>query len=300
MDNVINRQTKTPTSVTVSVIIPTRNRPRQLLKAVQSVLAQTFQDFEIIIVDDASTVMLNTMNKAFQDKRVRIIRNETPQGGSLSRNHGIFQSIGKWLAFLDDDDIWQPQKLEQQLAMLARNPQAIAVTSAYTVHYPGAIKKNVFPPAQITLAKLLENNCLGGASVCMCDAQVIKKLGGFNRHLRSAQDWDVWVRLRMQGEIVTVAKPAVDYYVHFSDRISNNMQAKYQGARRFYFLYKKMMTPLARKKNLQFICFIKSRQIERSLRARLKNLTLALRKNTIKIKLSYVLSSLPRMLVSRL
>lgn len=287
-------------NVTVSVIIPTHNRPQQLLKAVRSVLKQSFQDFEIIIVDDASRDAIVQNCIEFQDQRIEIIRNDQSEGGSRARNRGIFKSRGRYIAFLDDDDIWQPQKLEEQLKLLHDNPEAIACSAAYTVHYPLNIKRIVCPPETITLTHLLENNTLGGSSVCLCDAQIIKQLGGFNARLRSAQDWDVWVRLRMQGDIVTVTKPLVDYFVHFDARISNNMQAKYQGSRRFYFLYKNIMTKEAKQKNLQFISFIKSRKNENSLRLRLKHLMIAMNRNSYKKKFAYGLSSLPRMLFSLL
>lgn len=283
-------------NITVSVIIPTRNRSELLQKAVQSVLNQTYQNFEIIIIDDASMPPI----KSYPDSRIRILRNDTPLGGSASRNRGIFASLGLWIAFLDDDDIWQPQKLAQQLQMLEKNPKAIAATCTYTVHYPFSIKRQIVPLSPVTLAKLLESNCLGGASVCMCDARTIKQFGGLNSSLRSAQDWDLWVKLRMQGEIVRVNMPLVDYFVHFRERISNNMQAKYQGSRRFYFTYQTLMTPIARKRHLQFICFIKSRQNNHSLRLWFKHLWLAMRDNPLKIKLAYFFSSAPRMLINLL
>lgn len=284
-------------NTTVSVVIPTHNRPQLLARAVNSVLQQTFQDFELIIVDDASTPRV--LAESFNDKRVRILRNEKSEGGSRSRNRGIFASSSKWIAFLDDDDAWQPDKLEQQLKMLARNTLAVACSTAYTVHYPLGYSRNVFTPAHVSLNKLLHSNCLGGASVCLCDAETIKQFKGLNPDLRSAQDWDLWVKLRLQGEIVSVPKPLVDYYVHFDARISNNMQGKYQGAKRFYFLYKPLMTKSIRREHLQFICYIKSRLPELRLWRRIQFLLLAIKRKTPRTKLLYLFSSLSRMVTNR-
>lgn len=287
-------------SVKVSVVIPTRNRYLQLRAALNSVLTQTFQDFEIIIVDDASTIPIHQREDILQDERIRILRNDQALGGSASRNRGIFQSKGEWLAFLDDDDLWRPQKLEQQLKLLLRHPKAIACSSAYMVHYPGAIKRKIFTPSSVTLAKLMEQNCLGGSSVLMAKAEILKQLNGFNAKLRSAQDWDLWVRLRMHGEIISVHTVGVDYFVHFNERISNNMQSKYQGARHFYFSYRSLMINPTKQKHLQFICFIKSRMKQNSLRLRLKNLRKAIKNSSKKQAFVYILSSLPRMFFNRL
>lgn len=287
----------------VSVIIPTRNRWLLLRRAVQSVLQQTHQQFEIIIVDDGSTIGIEEIARIYpelQDTRVRFLRNEIGCGGGVSRNRGIAIARGQWIAFLDDDDRFKAQKIELQLKTLARHPHAIACSSYFTVHYPCKIKREIKIPTPITSASLLKNNCLGGTSVCMVNADVIKQIGGFNPRLRSAQDWALWLALHARGEIVVVNESLVDYEIHFNERISNNMDAKYQGARHFYYLHRGQMSADTQKHHVQFICFIKSRMREVSLLRRFYYLRLAMRHNSLKNQLRYLASSLPRIFMMRL
>lgn len=283
----------------VSVIIPTHNREQFIATAIQSVLAQSCQDFEIIIVNDASTDNTKQIlfNLAKQDKRIQIINNTVSLGGAASRNAGIAISKGKWIAFLDDDDTWHPQKLEIQIAALEKNPNAIASSCAYTVNYPLKIKKRVITPNLITLNKLVSQSVLGGASVCICLASILKKINGFDERLRSSQDWDLWVRLRLQGNIISVKDPLVDYYVHFNYRISNNMRSKYSGSRTFYFKHKHLMDNNAKINNLAFLCFIRSRQNHRSFLSRIYHLLLAINHSPTRSKIAYLISSLPRIIL---
>jgi hypothetical protein len=139
---------------------------------------------------------------------------------------------------------------------------------------------------------------LGGASVCVCSAAVLKSIGGFDNALRSSQDWDLWIRLREQGDIVCVNEPLVYYFVHFNYRISNNMLAKYSGSRYFYLKYQGVMDDQARRANLSFICYIKSRQSYRTFSSRLKNLFLAIKYGTSHSAPRYLASSATRLLLA--
>lgn len=279
----------------VSVIIPTKNRAALLKRAIQSVLSQTIQNFEIIVIDDASTDETPQLLASF--RKVIVITNTFSVGGSRSRNLGINKSKGKWIAFLDDDDVWRPEKLAMQLRMFDTHPDALACTSGYRVNYPMGIKRKVFPPAQITLATLLETNSLGGASVCICKTSILKEIGGFDDNLMSAQDWDLWVKLCMRGQILVMPALLVDYFVHLNYRISNNMRAKYLGARRFYFKYQSVMSEQARVKNLAFICFIKSRQSHKKMVSRLRYLFIAKHHSERRVGYRYIFSSLPRIIL---
>src|SRR5262245_46961170 len=112
----------TPNMPKVSVIIPTHNRADFLRDAIFSVLNQTFQDFEIIVVDDASTDNTSEVIGAFNDERIRYLRHDTNKGGSAARNTGILNSQCDYIAFLDDDDQWLPEKLAKQVDTLIASP----------------------------------------------------------------------------------------------------------------------------------------------------------------------------------
>ena len=102
----------------VTVVITTYNRPKMLSKAISSVLNQTLQDIEIIVVDDVSTEDNAAVIDSFGDKRITLIRNETHLGGAIGRNVGAAAGqSGEWIAFLDDDDLFLPDKLERQVAL---------------------------------------------------------------------------------------------------------------------------------------------------------------------------------------
>ena len=97
-----------------SVIIPTHNRENLVCEAVESVLAQSFHDLELIVVDDASTDHTGIRLNKFDDKRIQILQRDTQGGPSIARNDGAGIACGKWLAFLDSDDLWLPGKLQAQ------------------------------------------------------------------------------------------------------------------------------------------------------------------------------------------
>jgi glycosyltransferase involved in cell wall biosynthesis len=283
----------------VSVIIPTHNRFELLKRAVQSVLAQTFQDFEIIIVNDGSTDQTRDYLTLLvnENSKIQAIHNTQSLGGSRSRNAGIALAKGNWIAFLDDDDTWMADKLALQLQALTAHPEAIACSASYQINYPMNIKKIAYPPLEVSLSTLLRSNCLGGASVCICSAEVLKRIAGFDDKLRSAQDWDLWIKLREQGKIISLPEVLVQYYVHFNYRISNDMRAKYAGARRFYFKYRPKMNRETRRVNVAFLAFIMSRQSSRKLTARIAYLLIAIEYSHTRIGRSYFLSSMSRILL---
>ena len=117
----------------VSVIIPTYNRAELLKVAIASVLSQTYKDFEIIVIDDASHDNTQELLTSLKDKRIRYIRHETNKRISAARNTGIVNSHGNYIAFLDDDDEWLPEKLQLQVDFLENSPPIIGVV--YTGFY---------------------------------------------------------------------------------------------------------------------------------------------------------------------
>jgi glycosyltransferase involved in cell wall biosynthesis len=282
----------------VSVILPTHNRTKFLRHAIKSVLAQTERNIELIVVDDASTdetnVVLNQL--ACIDTRIKILRNPESLGGGGARNVGIAASSGEWVAFLDDDDEWVATKLRTQLDELTANSATVACSCSYKLYYSSGSSKVVDPPENITLNQLLRGNYLGGASMCMCSREALLGIGGFDEKFRSGQDWDFWVRLRQAGDIVVCKEPLVEYRNHDGVRISNNMDAQYMGARRFYFKHRKIMDESLQKFNVSYNCFIMSRQTKRRLSSRLRYLILSLRHSGYQVGSSYVLSSLPRLI----
>jgi glycosyltransferase involved in cell wall biosynthesis len=199
----------------VSVIIPTCNRRLMLNNAIASVVAQSFGDWELIVVDDGSTDGSAAVAGEWvkRDSRIRCEVTKAPSGGSAARNIAINLARGEFIAFLDDDDSWRPAKLSEQVAALKRTPDAVAASCWYALRCGRGIKtvKTAVDPG---LQSVLSDNVLGGASVCMVRRAVLAKSGGFAENLPSCQDWDFWVRLRRQGPVVTVRAVLADYGVH--------------------------------------------------------------------------------------
>jgi glycosyltransferase involved in cell wall biosynthesis len=269
-----------------------------LQRAVESVLAQSERDFEIIIVDDASTdgTARYLEELISRNTRVHVVRNSTPGGGAASRNAGIFRSIGKWIAFIDDDDEWLPAKLEQQLAALRKSRTAVACSCSWIVKHASGRSHVVKVPAAPTLRQLLADNALGGASMCVCSAQVVKQIGGFDVKFKSGQDMDLWVRLRQHGEILGCPEVLVLHWAHSGVRITTNMLSQYLGAKRFHFKHRPLMDTALRRQRMAYNCFIMSRQPTRTLGYRLRYLWLSLRSSSPACSFAYARSGGLRLL----
>lgn len=283
----------------ISVVMPTHNRERFLESAIQSVLNQTEKSFEFIIVDDASSdgtpEKLQLLMKT--DHRIKILRNSNSLGGGGARNIGVAASSGKWIAFLDDDDEWGPTKLREQLDKLNDNPSAVACSCDFEQRFSSGKTKIIKLRDNVSLQNILMGSVLGGASMCICSKQVFDRIGGFDAKFKSGQDWDLWVKLRQEGEVVVVNKVLVNYEAHDGSRITNNMQSQYLGARRFYFKYRHLMKLSIRHFRVSYSCYIMSRQSERSLNSRFRYLRISLRYAPIKTGISYAISSFPRLII---
>lgn len=232
----------------VSVVIPSRNRRARLERALASVWAQTLGDFEVIVVDDASDdgTQQALANIAASEPRLRTIRHDAPRGGAGARNTGIAAARGEFVAFLDDDDVWLPEKLARQVAVLRANPQASAVSASFVIDAGGGrrLAKILHPPRDAD--EIIHANHLGGASVCCTTRAALERIGGFDPTLRSAQDWDLWIKLNDLGPVLVCPEPLVVYHTHEGARITGNPVAVYTGRRRVFVRYRGRMSAAAR------------------------------------------------------
>jgi glycosyltransferase involved in cell wall biosynthesis len=283
----------------VSVVIPTRNRVDLLRGAVKSVMQQSEDNFELIVVDDASSdgTPQYLAALAAADARVRVVRNAVPLGGPQARNSGISSARGRWVAFLDDDDEWLPAKLSRQLQMLAADSSAVACSCHY-IHRPDFGRSRVIGvPSVFALQQLLFDNPLGSASLCIGATPVLREIGGFDSRLHSGQDQDLWVRLFARGKVLVCAEPLVRYRSHAGPRISNDFGSQYAGARRFYFKHRAAMDESVRRRRVAYSCFLMSRQTTRTIRRRAWCLATAVRNATAQDALRYLRSSVPRLVL---
>lgn len=199
----------------VSVVIPTYNCSAYLAEAVESVLAQTFRDFEVLVIDDGSTDDTAAVMRRYGPP-VRYIR-QSNRGVAVARNHGIEQSRGRYVAFLDADDTWLPHKLERQLAALAEQPACRACYSAFvnvsSDRRPLGVTRSERQGSALQ-DLLLRGNVIGTPSTVLCERSLTLAVGGFDPLLSLGADWDMWIRLGAFTEFFYVDEPLVWYRLH--------------------------------------------------------------------------------------
>jgi glycosyltransferase involved in cell wall biosynthesis len=221
----------------VSVIIPTKNRHDLLVRAIKSVLNQTYSNLEIIIVDDSSSDETKSHIYKIKDERIKYIFQNNRKGGAAARNTGILNAKGEFISFLDDDDYWAPEKIEKQLHVFKTHEKICAVYSGYFIveAKKGKIIGAVKPKYHGNIYKrLLTENCVGTTSTVIVKSKVlINEL--FDESLPSCQDWDLWLRLSKFHEFWSVNEPLV-YYSFHGNQISSNPEAILRG--RLMFLEK--------------------------------------------------------------
>jgi glycosyltransferase involved in cell wall biosynthesis len=200
----------------ISAVIPTRNRCRVLKLSLLSALRQRDVDIEVIVVDDASTDDTVTMVSGLQDGRVRLVSHDVARGVSASRNRGIAEANGDWIAFLDDDDVWAPDKLALQREAAAGAARTWVYAGDVNVDDDLTVLSAFRPqtPEQV-IADLPRYNPLpAGASNVMVRADALAEVGPFDPALRCTEDWDLWIRLAKTGPPAYVARPLVGYRFH--------------------------------------------------------------------------------------
>jgi len=211
----------------VSVVIPVFNRPDAVCRAVRSVLDQTCQDFEIIVVDDGSTDETAAAVAELADARITLIRHERNRGGAAARNTGIRASAAPLVAFLDSDDEWMPAKLEHQLEAFQRVSQQVALVSTGAVRvYTNLVEVDIPTlPANLVRA-LLTTNVIGETSRGMVRRSALEAVGGFDESLTASQDMDLWLRICSKFEAHQVPEALVRIRkARDRDRIALNIAA---------------------------------------------------------------------------
>jgi glycosyltransferase involved in cell wall biosynthesis len=202
----------------VSVIIPTYNSVQYLTAAIESVLEQTFKDYEILVIDDGSTDNTSEAVKCYGEI-VRYIYQENG-GVSVARNRGIKESKGKYVAFLDADDTWLPNKLERQIETLTCNLEYKFCFSDFL-----AVSEDLQPLEMKRLRLensaisdlLLRGNIVGSICTVICERSLFDSVGGFDPKLSQCADWDMWVRLATLTDFLFVDEPLVTYRQHSSN-----------------------------------------------------------------------------------
>ncbi|MCJ8280166.1 MAG: glycosyltransferase [Rivularia sp. ALOHA_DT_140] len=205
-----------------SIIIPAYNAIKYLPETLESVLKQSFTDFEVFIIDDGSYDNIVEWVDGIQDSRVKFISQKN-KGVSAARNLGISNASGEYIAFLDADDLWESSKLEKQLQYLAENP------SVGLIHAEMALideeskslgRKFTSDIEGNALKQLLEQNTIVTSSVIV-RRSCLEKVGNFDNNLTSSEDWELWVRIALHYSIAIIKEPLVFYRIHANNTTKN-------------------------------------------------------------------------------
>lgn len=209
----------------VSIIIPAYNQGEYLKQAIESSLAQTFCDFEVIVVDDGSTDSTPEVVKGFTDSRIHYLRQEN-KGLSGARNTGIRNSRGQYLTFLDSDDLFLPDKLALLIAAFQQHPEmGMIAGQALLIDEHGKLIDTTFNSTmQGDSAELILGNPFHVGSIMVLKSWQ-EKIGFFDENLRSYEDWDMWLRLVKAGcKIMTIDQPVSLYRFHTAQMTRNGSQ----------------------------------------------------------------------------
>ncbi len=221
---------------TVSIVIPTYNRASLIKEAIKSILEQTYQDFEIIVVDDGSTDNTRETVIALSDKIVYVYQQN--QGRSHARNEAIKLARGKYIGFLDSDDLYLPNKLEKQVALLEKElDYGMVYTSAicidekgnetsivYKATSSGRIYREVafFYPVTVLLPTV------------MIRAEVLAKLGGFDEKMERFEDTDMWRRAAKVCQVLAIGEPLCKVRTHSGNALEGQDPFKIFNALTYY------------------------------------------------------------------
>ncbi|MBD6614690.1 glycosyltransferase [Komarekiella sp. 'clone 1'] len=208
----------------ISVIIPAYNSEKTIKVTIESVLRQTFVDFELIIINDGSQDSTLDIISQFKDSRIKVFSFNN-SGGNVSRNRGLNYAIGEFISFLDADDIWTADKLEIQLKALQENPQAVVAYS--WTDYINENGEFVVSGTHINIngnvyENLLLTNFLENGSNPLIRREALIELGGFDKYLSAAQDWDMWLRLACKFDFVCIPSVQILYRIS-ANSVSSNL-----------------------------------------------------------------------------
>lgn len=214
----------------VTAIITTHNRKNLLVKAIDSVLKQTYKNIELIIVDDASTDNSQSyIKEMFANVPILYIYIENSKGGNHARNQGILKATGKYISFLDDDDEWLPIKIDKQVKYLTTHKDFDVVSCNRIIEQDFSerkpINKNTFPQEGDLKEAIWYNNCLV-SSTLMLKRNYLINIGMFDEKLMYWQDYELMMRAAQNTKIGIILEPLVLYRAFKRDkvRLTNNIE----------------------------------------------------------------------------
>jgi glycosyltransferase involved in cell wall biosynthesis len=202
-------------------IVPTHNRPEQTVDAVRSILDQTFRDIECVVVDDGSTDATPDRITALNDSRLQLVC-QPQRGVASARNRGVACTSSPWVAFLDSDDRWLPEKLERQMAHLDTHP-SLRVTQTDEIWIRRGVRVNPMNKHRKSSGDLFTRSldlCVISPSAVLLSRSLLDEVGGFDEALPVCEDYDLWLRITSREPVGFLPEPLVVKYGGHADQLS--------------------------------------------------------------------------------
>lgn len=218
----------------VSIITPSYNSAQYISRTIDSILQQTYENWELFIIDDCSTDNSREVIQSYisQDSRIKLICLEKNSGAAVARNIGIENACGRFIAFLDSDDTWHPEKLEQQVSFMLKNDYAFTYTLYHQVNENGDTVGELYFPSRTNYRNLLKT-CVIGCLTAMYDTHKIGKV--YFPLIRKRQDFALWLKILKQVDYAYCVPQDLASYTLRSDSISAN---KWKAAQYNWRLYR--------------------------------------------------------------
>lgn len=267
----------------VTAIITTYKRDwKYVYRAISSVREQTYPNIEIIVVDDnfnGSSYSQDIREHIEKENlKVRYIKQNGNKGACVARNLGLWNANGYFVAYLDDDDEWLPEKIEKQVeAFKEENDDSIGMVSCdgYKIdeNYTPSRKRsyNIFGKSQvpriITFKNLLKGDYVGTTSQPLIVTDVIRSVGGFNEKFPARQDYEMWLRIAQSKNILSIKELLFNHYIHKGEQISKN---SFKAAKGYWYIYKEFYQEFQKYAEAKQICI--QNILDNARRVRLKDL----------------------------
>jgi len=245
--------------IKVSVIIPTYNRPKELIRSVKSVIDQSYNGYiEVIIIDDSENSIKKEIKKEFsnivkrnKNRHINYIHKGKKEGSPKARNLGVKLAQGDFIAFLDDDDLWLPEKIEKQIKVFVENDE-VALVICYSIDKRFGHERINKPPLEISHEMVLKAFNLSSSSSYLTRKNAFKEVGGFDVSLPSAQEYDLAIRLSKKYKIICV--PEVLMIQNSTiDQISENWKRKIRGLIAIYSKHGRDFNSISKFNHVKFV-----------------------------------------------
>ena len=223
-DHIVSKEPDNNSQGLISIIMAAYNAEKTINSAIQSVLEQTYENWELIVVDDCSKDLTVQIVNSYEDPRIHVLRNERNSGVSLSRKRGLDAAKGNWIAVLDSDDMWTPDKLQKQINSAAKTGVKLIFTGSSFMKDDGTpLGWQLHVPESLTYRKLLKQNLISNSSV-LVKTDLYRKYYAIGDKMH--EDYAIWLAITKEGEIAYgIDEPLLIYRLAKSSKSSNKFRA---------------------------------------------------------------------------